>query len=521
MTTPIVELRDVFCVHRTNEGDAAALQGADLHLAPGEVLCVLGPSGAGKSTLLRVIAGLQTPSAGMANVLGRDIGRMPQRARARFRNERLGFLAQHAETALSPDLRAQDAVTLPLALRGVAGRARKRRAAELLDAVGLTDRCGALPAELSGGERQRVALCAAVAHHPALLLADEPTGELDRSSAAAVRALITEVARAQGASVVLVSHDAETADAADRAVVIRDGRIVEERRRGEVAAVVGRDGWVRLGSGLRAQAGIAGHARIDAAPGGLRVTPAHAETWPISPEEQVAPGATSAPPRPVGVDWLPARVELRGLTRGFGRGDRRRQVIDGLTHSFAPGVLTAVTGPSGTGKTTLLRLVAGLDRSDSGLLAIDGEPLAPQDDEALATLRRRRIGYLPQAPAAVGFLSATENIVLALRVRGQPADQAAARAAMALNRVGLSGRARQRVQRLSAGETQRVALARALAAAGGLLLVDEPTSRLDHANAGVVADLLSAAARDDGQTVICATHDPAVIRRAEQVLRLG
>ena len=136
MSEPVVELRDVFCVHRTNEGDAAALAGTNLELARGEVLSVLGPSGAGKSTLLRVVAGLQPPSAGVVRVLGRDIGRMPARARARLRHELVGFLGQHTESALSPDLRMRDAVGLPLALRGVPRRERRMRVDELLEAAG-------------------------------------------------------------------------------------------------------------------------------------------------------------------------------------------------------------------------------------------------------------------------------------------------------------------------------------------------------------------------------------------------
>ena len=207
VSEPIVRLREVFCVHRTSEGDAAALQGTNLDLGDGELLCVLGPSGAGKSTLLRVIAGIQEPSAGVVQVLGRDIGREPSRRRAQLRHERIGFLGQHADAALPPDLSAARAVELPLALRGVGLGSRRERVAELLRAAGLADRAEALPAELSGGERQRIALCAALAHRPALLLADEPTGELDDASAEAVRTLISELARRHGTSVVVVSHD--------------------------------------------------------------------------------------------------------------------------------------------------------------------------------------------------------------------------------------------------------------------------------------------------------------------------
>jgi len=117
--THLVALRDVFCVHRTNEGDAAALQGTTLHVRRGELICVLGPSGAGKSTLLRVIAGLQVPSAGEVIVLGRDMGRLPARVRARVRHLRIGFLGQSSQSLFSPDLRVSEALSLPLALRGV------------------------------------------------------------------------------------------------------------------------------------------------------------------------------------------------------------------------------------------------------------------------------------------------------------------------------------------------------------------------------------------------------------------
>ena len=309
MSEAVVELRDVFCVHRTNEGDAAALAGTNLELARGEVLGVLGPSGAGKSTLLRVVAGIQEPSAGVVRVLGRDIGRMPARSRSRFRHELVGFLGQHADAALSPDLRMRDAVRLPLALRGVPRRERRRRVGELLEATALAERADALPGELSGGERQRFALCAALAHRPALLLADEPTGELDDASAGAIRALIVGLARTNGTSVILVTHDPATAEAADRTLVIRDGRIVGDRRGGEESLVVD-DGWLRLPSELLTQAGIGPgkgrRARLRPAPDGVIVTRAVSDSGPAGP------AVAEARPRPPGtVGPRPGRAGCR------------------------------------------------------------------------------------------------------------------------------------------------------------------------------------------------------------------
>jgi ABC-type lipoprotein export system ATPase subunit len=514
MSEVVVELRDVFCVHRTNEGDAAALQGANLELGRGEVLCVLGPSGAGKSTLLRVIAGIQPPSAGVVRVLGDDIGRMPARSRSRLRHELLGFLGQHTETALSPDLPMRDAVGLPLALRGMPRRERHRRVDELFEAAALAGRADALPRELSGGERQRFALCAALAHRPALLLADEPTGELDDASADAVRALIVELARANGASIILVTHDPATAEVADRTLRIRDGRIVGDRRGGEDALVIN-DGWLRLPPDLLTQAGIWRRARVQPAPDGVIVTRAASDSGPIA-----TAAAAKARPQPT-ARWAPVRVELRSVARTYGHGPVRRHVLGGLTHDFAPGQVTAITGRSGVGKTTLLKLVAGLERPSSGQVILDGRPLGDRSDEQLASLRSERIGYLSQEPAPIGFLSAEENTVLTLRIRGWDVDTAAERAAEALIRAGLADRASQRVHRLSAGETQRLALARALASARGLLVIDEPTSRQDENNARAIADLLATAAHEEGQTVICATHEPAVIDQADNVVVLN
>ncbi len=512
MSGAVVELRDVFCVHRTNEGDAAALAGTNLELTRGEVLCVLGPSGAGKSTLLRVIAGIQPPSAGVVRVLGRDIGRMPAHSRARLRHELVGFLGQYTETALSPDLPMRDAVALPLVLRGVPRRERRTRVDELLQATSLADRADALASELSGGERQRFALCAALAHRPALLLADEPTGELDDASADAIRSLIVELTRTSRTSVIIVTHDPATAEVADRTLRIRDGRIVGDRRGGEEALVVN-DGWLRLPPDLLTQAGIGRRARVEPIPDGVIVTRAASDSGPA------AAAAVRTRPRPA-ARWAPVQVELRSVARSYGHGPTRRHVLGGLTHDFAPGRMTAITGRSGAGKTTLLKLVAGLDRPSSGQVMVDGRPLGDGDAEQLASLRRHRIGYLSQEPAPIGFLSAAENAVLILRIRGWDADAAAERAAEALIRAGFADRTRQRVHRLSAGETQRLALARAFASARGLLIVDEPTSRQDENNARAVAALLAAAAHEEGQTVICATHDPVVIRQADKVVAL-
>lgn len=508
---PAVALRDVFCVHRTSAGDAAALQGLNLRVAAGERLCVLGPSGAGKTTLLRVIAGLQEPSAGSVLVFGRDPGRLPARERARLRHESVGFLDQHADTVLWPDLTVAQTIALPLALRGVSRSDRRARVTELLTATGLTDRATSLPASLSGGERQRVALCATLAHRPRLLLADEPTAELDRSSARSIAELIGRLAQDNGTTVILVSHDTELAGHAQRVVRIRDGRVVAEGMGGRGTIVVGRGGWVQLPAELLDQAGIDSAARADPVPGGLLLTPAGSAGHPDA-GPACSPVASSPPD--------PATVELRDITCERGHGRSRRVVLKDFSATFARGQLTAVTGRSGSGKTTLLELMAGLRSPDSGEIVLDGRALTGLGREARATVRRQRIGYLPQEPAPIGFLSARENLMLAIRIRGQADRSTATRVDAILTELGLEDRADQRVERLSAGEAQRVALARAVACARGLLIVDEPTSHLDEQTAAQVAAVLRRLTAD-GQSLICATHDEALAALADRVILLS
>ena len=506
--TPAVEARDLFRVHSTPEGDAAALQGLSLTVEPGEILTLLGPSGAGKTSFLRLLAGLDVPSAGTLSVFGSDLRALGERGRARYRAETVGYLDQHYARALAPELTARELVGLKLRAEGAEPPAREERSVELLGRVGLFGRSGALPGQLSGGEQQRVALCAALAHRPRLLLADEPTGELDSADARVVYAAIAELARVERCTAVIVSHDAESTEIADRVVQIRDGRVSEERVRGNDGSslVVGRGGWIQLPRELLERAGIGG--RASAALDGERIV-----LFPAGPRER----PTAAPAAPIAAPAGETVALVRALSKTHGSGAAAAHVFDGLDASFEGGRFTVVTGPSGSGKTTLLLLLAGLDLPDSGAVEVRGVELQGLGRAERAELRRTEIALVAQQPGLLPFLSASENVELSAAVRDRSDDGAAG----ALVAVGLGERARQRVSRLSAGEQVRVAVARALAARPRLLLVDEPTARLDQANARSLALLLSTLARETGAAVVCATHDPVVIEHADVELSLA
>ena len=207
-------------------------------------------------------------------------------------------------------------------------------------------------------------------------------------------------------------------------------------------------------------------------------------------------------------------AEIRGLVKAYGA----TSVLAGLDASFAGGRLHAVTGPSGSGKTTFLHLLAGLELPHAGEITVAGVALTGLDREGRAAQRRAAIAYVGQQAGLVPHLSALENVELALTVRGAEDPRPASYAA--LESVGLAERTHQRVSRLSQGERARVAIARAVAARPKLLLADEPTSRLDGANALSIALLLARLARDTGAAVVCATHDPLVIEQADDELRL-
>jgi ABC-type lipoprotein export system ATPase subunit len=213
-------------IFKVAEIEAVALQGLDLVVDAGEMLAIVGASGSGKSTLLNILGGLDVQSAGRAVVAGHDLGQMSSRERTAYRRRVVGFVWQQTARNLLPYLTALENVALPMTLDG---RSRRRdRAKELLDLVGLADRAHSRPERLSGGEQQRVAIAVALANEPAVLLADEPTGELDSVTGAQIFALLRHVNKELGTTIVTVTHDAMVSEQVPRTVAIRDGRTSTE-----------------------------------------------------------------------------------------------------------------------------------------------------------------------------------------------------------------------------------------------------------------------------------------------------
>jgi putative ABC transport system ATP-binding protein len=242
--TSVLRARGLHKVYGTGEGLVRAVDVVDLDVAPGETVAVMGPSGCGKSTLLHLLGGLDRPSGGEVSLAGRRIDQLGEKALARMRRTAVGFVFQAFH--LMEELTAVENVELPALLAGRSPRAARRRAAELLVQVGLADRASFLPSALSGGQRQRVAIARALSNEPLVVLADEPTGNLDSAATLDVLRLF-ESLHSAGQTLVIVTHDARIAATADRLITMRDGAFIDETRltggtTGRLDALVGLEG---------------------------------------------------------------------------------------------------------------------------------------------------------------------------------------------------------------------------------------------------------------------------------------
>ena len=227
----LMQLEHVSRVYRLGQRTVTALDGIDLEIRRGEFVTVIGPSGSGKSTLLNLMAGIDRPTSGRVIVDGVVLNALSEDELARWRGEHVGIVFQFFQ--LLPTLTALENVMLPMELRGTYRGQRRRRALQLLEEVGLADVADHLPSELSGGEQQRVAIARALANDPPILLADEPTGNLDTETGQRIVALLAQI-HAQGKTVVLVTHERYLSTVATRVIEMKDGRIVADRTPAEI-----------------------------------------------------------------------------------------------------------------------------------------------------------------------------------------------------------------------------------------------------------------------------------------------
>lgn len=322
-------------IYKIAELEVVALQGLDLVVSPGELLGIVGASGSGKSTLMNVLGGLDRPSAGRAWVDGLDLLKLSNAELNNYRRTRVGFVWQQGARNLIPYLNALENIKLPMTLAGQAGRVAQKRAEELLEMVELKERKKHRLSELSGGEQQRVAIAVALANQPRLLLADEPTGELDSATALTIYQMFQKLNRELGLTTLIVSHDPSIARHVNRVVAIRDGKLATEtvRTRGngrsafeqtheaeeifEELTVLDSAGRLQIPKEFLEHFGIRGRARIELTEEGILILPAanidHVQNAEALASELVEAKKTRG---------------LRGLLNRWVRGEHRKEVRD-------------------------------------------------------------------------------------------------------------------------------------------------------------------------------------------------
>jgi putative ABC transport system ATP-binding protein len=282
MTQALVECEGLVHIYKTADLEVVALQGLDLRVEAGEMVAIAGRSGSGKTTLMNLLAGVEAPSAGAAHVAGHDLARMDDRERDRYRREVVGYLLQHSLANLALDLTVMQNVQVPM----IAGGPRRRgaRARRLLEKLGLGAQARLRPAQLTGAEAQRLALAVALANEPRLLLADEPTAELDGANARELLVDLTSLLRELGTAAIMVTHDQQLERHVDRVIQIRDGRTSTERRwlarpngDREVAdelVILDRAGRLQLPRAHVEKLGLRDRVRVHLEADSIRITPA-------------------------------------------------------------------------------------------------------------------------------------------------------------------------------------------------------------------------------------------------------
>lgn len=268
--TPYVVCKRIVKVYRVGDHELVALRGIDFEMEKGEMVAIIGPSGAGKSSLLNLLGGLDTPTAGQLTVGDANVLELKGRKLANYRLRQVGFIWQQVERNLLAYRSALRNVTMPMMLAGVSPWERKQRALELLDAVGLLEHAHKRPAMLSGGQQQRVAIAASLANRPGLLLADEPTGALDRTTAEQVMELLHDLRKRYELTILMVTHDMSVASHADRVLTLRDGALgqVNEER-----PALDETGRITLPEMIRARLAEKPYIAIEIRPEGVLLRP--------------------------------------------------------------------------------------------------------------------------------------------------------------------------------------------------------------------------------------------------------
>ncbi len=514
MSAPLLQVRGLTVEFAVEQDWRPVVMDVDFDLRAGEVLGIVGESGSGKTVTSRALisllpAGVSRVPRGEVLLEGQDLLQLSEQALAEVRGGRIGMVFQNPTTHLDPVMRIGEQIAEGLRLhRDMDRKTARQRSIALLEEVGFSDpprQVDAFPHELSGGMRQRAMIAAALSCDPAILIADEPTTALDVTVQAQIIALLRDLQRSRGLSIVFISHDLGlVAEFCDDVVVMERGRIVEA---GPVAEVVARPQHRYTQKLLRSQPGL--------------IPPGH--YFPLEGRE--TPDNETLEERPPGGPLLEVRdlqVHFPGA-RSLAAVLRRQPVeafaaVDGVSLTLRQGEALGLVGESGSGKSTLARAVVGLVTPNGGEILLDGRELDLTSGNKGGGEQgwRRRVQMIFQDPLTSlnPKMTVAETLAEPLRVhRLCPRAEIPERVARLLHEVGMEQElAGRKPHQLSGGQCQRVGIARALAMEPELLLADEPTSALDVTIQAQILNLLLHLRHSRGLTLLFISHDLAVVR---------
>ena len=460
-----VQCEDLVKVYRTAASSVYALRGVTARFPKAALTAVAGPSGSGKSSLLRLIAGMDRPTEGTLVVEGVALHTSTSRTLRRLRRRTVGYVFQRASDNFFPHLTVRE--HLLVAVR--ASRAPARIGpSELLDLLGMANRADHLPSELSGGEQARAAVCQVLARGATIVVADEPTAELDSGSAEDMLRTIRELVE-HGVTFILATHDRAIKRQADEVLELRHGT-----------------------------------RRVRAAPSSQMWT----QATPLRPASRERSLATS--PDHQGTKVV---VELVGVSKSYRRGTEVVRAVQDANVTLLEGELVGLVGRSGSGKTTLLNIASGWERPDEGRVEVgDVDPA-----ESLPTWSD--VSVVPQRLGLIDELTIRENIEYPARL-SRRLDEVRWLVEGLIDSLGLDGLQTRYPSETSVGEQQRAAIARALVLSPRLLLADEPTGHQDRGSADAVFEALRRAG-EEGTTCLTATHNEDIVRYLDRILSMS
>jgi ABC-type lipoprotein export system ATPase subunit len=517
MSDTIFQLENVVKTYDTGAGGFTALKGVTLKVRKGEFLGIMGKSGAGKTTLLNMLSGVSAITSGKVlfypqerlsdngNLKPLSIGEMNQDELAVWRGRNMGIVYQSFE--LLPQLNLMNNIMLPQEFSGQYHAAISRqRAMELLDMVELGEHAYKLPAHISGGQKQRIAIARALVNDPPVIIADEPTGNLDTVTSETIFQIFEGLVE-QGKTIILVTHDNSLAARFSRRVYISDGEVARSHDQSILAGERGSSD----SSQLLESTAVATENRAS--------TPETKDRAGTKKRECQGNNGRAGQASRGGRDNC--AIVLRDVTKTYVNAAGEFPALKGINLQMGYGQFVSLVGKSGCGKSTLLNMLTGIDHPTSGEVIVGGKNIYEMSESQRALWRGRNVGIVFQFFQLLPTLTLLENTMLPMDFCNvYRANERPRRAMDLLAMVGLEGQAHQLPASVSSGQQQSAAIARALATDPPIIVADEPTGNLDSRSADTVLRLFSELA-ERGKTILLVTHDPSFTKATDQTVILS